>query len=95
MLNTDMREYNYYTYGEEDECGQAQLSTTIQGTVKMAVYLVSNTKEDSINFAKIQYQGITQDKNIDDTYVIEYGKQKLKVLYVIKGRYKQVIMTRM
>ena len=61
----------------------------------MAIYVVSNTKEDSVNYASIQYQGITQDVDIDDTYVIQYGNKKLKVLYVIDGRYRQVIMTRM
>ena len=95
MINTDMRDYKYYTYIDENEYGQSTISKDIKGTVKMAIYLVSNTKEDSINYTSIQYQGITKDTDIDDTYVIKYGNKKLKVLYVIEGIYRQVFMTRM
>lgn len=95
MINTDMRDYKYYTYIVENEYGQSTISKDVKGTVKMAIYVVSNTKEDSVNYTSIQYQGITLDTDIDDTYVIKYGNKKLKVLYVIDGRYRQVIMTRM
>ena len=95
MINTDMRDYKYYTYIDENEYGQPTISKDVKGTVKMAIYLVSNTKEDSINYTSIQYQGITKDTDIDDTYVIKYGNKKLKVLYVIEGIYRQVFMTRM
>lgn len=95
MINTDMRDYKYYTYIDKNEYGQPTISKDVKGTVKMAIYLVSNTKEDSINYTSIQYQGITKDTDIDDTYVIKYGNKKLKVLYVIEGIYRQVFMTRM
>ena len=95
MINTDMRDYKYYTYIDKNEYGQSTISKDVKGTVKMAIYLVSNTKEDSINYTSIQYQGITKDTDIDDTYVIKYGNKKLKVLYVIEGRYRRVFMTRM
>ena len=93
MINTDMRDYKYYTYIDENEYGQSTISKDIKGTVKMAIYLVSNTKEDSINYTSIQYQGITKDTDIDDTYVISYGKMRLKVLFVAPGgRYRQVFL---
>ena len=95
MINTDMRDYKYYTYIDKNEYGQPTISKDVKGTVKMAIYLVSNTKEDSINYTSIQYQGITKDTDIDDTYVIKYGNKKLKVIYVIEGIYRQVFMTRM
>ena len=34
----------------------------------------------------------TQNKEIDETYIINYDNKKLKVLYVVKGRFNQVFM---
>lgn len=88
-----MRTYNYFTFGENDEYGQPQLSEEVQGTIKMAVNIVSQTIADNVNYKQATYIGLTHDAKVDDTYVIEYGAEKLKVLYVNpKGRLKQVFM---
>lgn len=89
MINTDMRYYDYFTYGEKDSYGQAELSQEVQGTIKMAINTTSQSVTDNINYKDATYIGLTHAA-IDDTYVIQYGDEKLKVLYVNpKGRFKQ------
>lgn len=92
MINTEMRFYDYFTYGEKDEYGQPQLSEETQGTIKMAINITSQSTQDNINYKDASYIGLTHAA-IDDTYVIQYGPEKLKVLYVNPmGRYKQAFM---
>lgn len=92
MINTDMRFYDFYTYGEPNEYGQAQLSQEVQGAVKMAINSISTNTQDSILYKDATYLGLTYFL-LDDSYVIQYGEEKLKVLYVIpKGRLKQVYL---
>lgn len=93
MINAEMRLYNYFTYGIDDGYGQPELAAEAQGTIKMAIALTSQSIQDNINYRDAQYIGLTHDANITDKYVIEYGSEKLKVLYInTKGRYKQVFM---
>ena len=92
MINTDMRLYNYYTYGAADSYGQPQLSETPQGSIKMAINISSQSIQDNILYQDCSYIGLTMAA-IDDTFVIVYGNEKLKVLYVNpKGKYKQVFL---
>lgn len=93
MINADMRIYNYYTYGEEDSYGQPQLSKEVQGTIKMAINITSQNIQENIKYKGSTYMGLTL-RPVDDTYVIQYGDERLKVLYVNpKGKYKQVFMS--
>ena len=93
MISTDMRLYDYFTFGEDDGYGMPQLSTEPKGQIKMAINISSQGTQDNILYKDCTYVGLTQDANVDDTYVIRYGKGKLKVLYVNpKGRYKQVFL---
>lgn len=92
MINTDMRYYDYFTYGEKDSYGQAELSQEVQGTIKIAINTTSQSVTDNINYKDATYIGLTHAA-IDDTYVIQYGDEKLKVLYVNpKGRFKQAFL---
>ena len=43
MINTDMRDYDYYLYDDENSYGQSQLSKETKGKVKMAVYAVAQS----------------------------------------------------
>lgn len=93
MLNADMREYNYFTYGSADEYGQPALSPEAQGTIKMAIYTSSQSVQDNINYSGANYVGLTMNKAINDAYVIEYKGSRLKVLYIQdKGKYRQVFL---
>jgi len=99
MINTSMRAYEYFKYGEPNEYGQQTLikgengEPLVQGTVKLAIALTTQATQDSINYHNAQFCAQTLDNDIDDTYVILYGKTRLKVLFVASGgRYKQVFL---
>lgn len=92
MINSQMKTYNYFTFGALDEYGQPGLSTEPVGQVKMAINISSQSVIDNINYKDATYVGLTLAE-VNDTYVIEYGKERLKVLYVNPiGRYKQVFL---
>lgn len=94
MINNDMRTYRFFTFGELDAYGQPQLSTEPKGTVKMAINISNQSIQDNINYKGANYIGLTM-ATVDDTYVIEYGEEKLKVQYVNpKGRFKQVYLVK-
>lgn len=94
MINLHMRYYPYYTFGTLDEYGQETLSKEFQGTIKMAIELTSQSVQDNINYSGANYIGLTKH-NVTDSYVIKYGEEELKVLYINpKGRYKQVYMAK-
>ena len=93
MINADMRLYDYFTLGEQDEYGQQVESTEPAGQVKIAINIASQSIQDNINYTDCQYVGLTHNRFIDDTWLIQYGNTKLKVLYVNpKGRLTQVFM---
>ena len=100
MINTSMREYEYFQYNAEpnsygqqtlikDENGQPK----VQGTVKMAIFLTTQAVKDSIAYHEAQFCAQTLDKRVDDTFVIQYGNKRLKVLFAAPGgRYRQVFL---
>lgn len=95
MINANMRWYDFFTFGEDDDYGQPVLSAESQGSIKMSIDITTQGIQDNINYSGAQYIGLTH-ADINDSYVIEYGNQKLKVLYVQpKGRFKQVFMADM
>ncbi len=95
MINADMRLYNFFTIGEPNAYGQPQMPAKDAepvGQVKMAINTSSQGIQDNVNYKDCNYIGLTHAE-VDDTYIIEYGNERLKVLYVNpKGRYKQVFL---
>lgn len=92
MINIDMRTYDYFTLGEPDEYGQVKLSKTPQGSIKIAIYNTNTSVQDNINYKDCNYIGLTRAQ-IDESYLIQYETEKLKVQYVQpKGRFKQVFL---
>lgn len=91
MINSNMREYNYFLYGDETAYGQVTLSKQPVGTVKMSITVTNQSVQDNIKYHGATYLGLTQH-NVTDKYVIQYGEELLKVLYVTNGRYKQVFL---
>lgn len=92
MINMDMRLYNYFTLGEEDDYGMPKASTRPQGIINMAINTLNQSTENNVKYKTATYIGLTL-ANIDETFIIQYGEELLKVLYVNpKGRYKQVYM---
>lgn len=96
MINTDMRTYNFFTFGELDEYGQPQLSEAPKGKIKIAINISSQSIQDNILYKNCSYIGLTNDALINDKYIIDYNGNMLKVLYINnKGRFKQVFLTGM
>ena len=94
MINRVLQEYDYFTIGGLDDYGFPTTSAEPTGKVKIAIYLASQSIQDNINYENCNYVGLTQD-NIDSSFVINYGEEKLKVIYVNpQGRMKQVFMVR-
>lgn len=95
MINTQMKKYNYFTLNDSDEYGQPR-PIKADDTIKIAINFVTETLQDNPLYSGAQYTGLTLNKNINSSYIIEYGDEKLKVLYVNKaGRYNQVFLARM
>lgn len=99
MISAAMKAYNYYLYGAADSYGQPTLikdaagAPVVQGSVKMAIYTTTQAIQDNINYKDCSYVGITHNKTITDAFVIQYGEEKLKVLYVNPhGRFNQVFL---
>ena len=86
-----MRNYTYQKYGGQDAYGQPTLGEG--GTISMAIIIISNQISDNVMYRDAQYIGLTKGA-LDDKCVITYGNDKLKVLYVIPGRFNQVYMAR-
>lgn len=94
-MEQNMRTYEYYLYDDNNEYGQPTLSEETQGQIKMAINISSQATQDNILFKDCSYIGLTRAE-VDDTYVIKYGNERLKVLYINpKGRYKQVFLKEM
>lgn len=93
MINADMRNYDYYTIDNKDDYGQPQQSTEVKGSIRIAIFTASQGVTSDIRYKNVNYIGLTTDANINDTYVIQYGAEQLKVLYIQpKGRFKQVFL---
>ena len=94
-MEQNMRKYGYFLYGEKDAYGQSQLSSEVVGEVKMAIGIASQSIQDSVAYSGTQYTALTH-ADINDSMVIQFGDEKLKVLYVNPlGKYKQVYLARM
>lgn len=98
MINADFRTYNYFSIGDSNGYGQSTLikdeagNPIVQGTIKMAIYLTSQSIQDNVNYKNAQYVGLTLGE-VKDTNVIEFNGSMLKVLYInASGRYKQVFL---
>lgn len=95
MINANMRSYDYFTLGGNDAYGQPTTSNEPVGQIKMTINISSQSTQDNILYKDCSYIGLTHAP-IDDTYIIDYEGERLKVLYVNpKGRYTQVFMAGM
>lgn len=96
MINSQMKQYPYYLYGNTvNTYGEITANTTVPtGSIEMAINIISQSTEESILYSGCEYIGLTRQE-VNDNYVIQYGNEILKVKYVNPiGRLKQVFMTR-
>lgn len=95
MINTNMRLYNYFTLGSEDEYGQPQIldkNAVPEGQIKMTINITSQSVQDNVNYRDAEYVGLTYAA-VTDKYIIQYGDEYLKVHYINPmGKMKQVFM---
>ena len=90
-----MRLYDYFTIGSDNEYGIPTISDKPVGTIKMAINISSQSTQENINYKDCQDIGLTH-ADINDTYIIQYGEERLKVLYINpKGKFKQVFMVKL
>lgn len=95
MIIHNMKDYNYSTLGTKNAYGQ-MVESPVQGTIKLAIYSTSNTIGTNIKYKDATYLALTRNNSINDKYIIHYGEEKLKVLYIIpSGRYTQVFLSEM
>ena len=99
MINSKMRAYDYYLMGDDNGYGQHTIikddngTPVKQGQVKLSISTLTKTVTDDLRYSDSTYIGLTQDRSIKDTYLIQYGDEVLKVLYVNPdGRYNQVFL---
>lgn len=97
MINSLMKKYSYYLLPDADEYGQQVLKDDAApaGVIEIAITERSKGLSDSNLYSAAQYIGLTLN-SIDDKYIIQYGEDKLKVIYVTPStRYSQAFLVRM
>ena len=98
MIMNSMRLYDYWLVAVNEEYAQEILpsaETAPDGSVKLSIYPTSTGTQDNILYSNCAYAALTFDAEIDDKYVIQYGKERLKVMYTQpQGRMKQVFLRR-
>ena len=98
MINNNFRLYNYWLITLNAEYAQEVLPDADEppaGQIKMAIYPTSTGTQENILYANCSYVGLTYNAEIDDKYIIQYGKERLKVMYIQPNlRFKQVYLKR-
>lgn len=93
MIQSNMKLYNYYVLDELDDYGTNQASEEVQGQVKLSIFLQTKQLSDNSIYKETQFTALTNDKDINEKYLIEYDEKLLKVLYINDlGRYRQVYL---
>ena len=94
-MKQHMRKYDFYTYATNNEYGQPILSNEVKGQIDIYINILTQGTQDNALYESSTYIGLTEDSKVNNTYVIQYGNERLKVLYVNPlGRYKQVYLSR-
>lgn len=93
-----MRLYNYWLISQNEKYAQEiypSKEAAAAGQIKMSIFPTSTGTQDNILYNNCSFVGLTHDAGVNEKYVIEYNKERLKVAYVQPmGRYKQVFMRR-
>lgn len=95
MINASMREYDYFlisaetnSYGQHTLIKDNDGNPIIQGTIKIAISIASQSVNENITYQGANYVGITNDKDMNDHYVISYKGKLLKVQYITDSRFR-------
>ena len=98
MIIPNMRLYDYYKTTTNAAYGQEVMppnDAVPEGKVKLSIYPTSTGTQENILYANCSYVAYTYDGEIDDKYIIQYGKERLKVMYKQHiGHFKLVYLAR-
>lgn len=98
MINSGMRLYDYWLITVNEEYAQEVIPAAeapTAGQVKLSIFPTSTGTQDNILYSNCAYIGLTFDTEIDERFIIQYGKERLKVKYKQPiGRYKQIFLQR-
>lgn len=98
MIINKMCPYDYVKVRVNETLGQEIIppsNTAPEGQVKLSIFPSSTGTQENILYANCAYVGFTFNYEIDDKYVIQYGKERLKVMYRQPyGRMIQVFLQR-
>ena len=98
MIINRMKLYDYWLVSLNEDYGQEVLPAAdaeAAGQVKLSIYPTSTGTQENILYANCSYVGLTYDAEIDDKYIIQYDKERLKVMYCqSQGRMRQVYLKR-
>lgn len=83
MINSRMSPHEYFLLGVDNGYGQITMTPEKQGEITIGITMLTKTVTDDLRYSDAQYLGLTYDKNINDTYIIKYGDELLKVKYII------------
>ena len=84
----------YVSYTDElDDYGQPKVDSTEKECL-MSISVTKHSPTDNPLYMDSEYTGITQDNSLNDKCIFTYNSMKLKVLYIIKGRFNQVFLKR-
>ena len=84
----------YTSYTDQlDEYGQPKVDNTEKECL-MAISVTKHSTVDSPLYIDSEYTGITMDNELNDKCIVNYNNMKLKILYILKGRFNQVFMQR-
>lgn len=93
MIESNMREYPiFYITPQIDEYGQKN-RIAAAGKAKIAITLYTQSNNDNINYKDCNYIGLTYNKEITDSHIVQMGNKKLKVKLVNPcGRMVQLVL---
>ena len=96
-IQAEIKSYPFAEYAaSRNQYGELVFpSFSTSGTsINMAIFLNNQATNNSINYIECDYIGLTKE-TVDDTCVVKYGNEYLKVKYVNPiGRYNQVALVK-
>lgn len=98
MIIRNLRPYDFVKVRFNENLGQDIIppnDAAPEGQVKLSIFPSSTGTQENILYSDCAYVGFTFNYEIDDKYVIQYGKERLKVMYrQTYGRMIQVFLKR-
>ena len=93
MIETGMRVYPLWLIPEDKDRYRERVEPVEAGTARLSISLYAQSVADNVNYKDCQYIGLTNDRTITESHLIQYGNKRLKVKLVSpSGRMIQLIL---